>query len=283
MKLILKTQKSLPSTRLVIAAAFVAIGVGALTACVSSTESGQVGASRRQFLLLPSSQLDAMSADAYEKVKADARQKGTLNRNPQQLARLQGIANRLIPKIAVFRRDALNWKWEVNVITSNELNAYCMPGGKIMFYSGIIDKLKLTDAEIAAIMGHEMAHALREHGRERMSQQLTQQLGLEILMATGVVGKDYAQAAAMIPTLIVTLPNSRTQESEADDIGVELMARAGFHPQESVTLWQKMGSAGGSKPPEILSTHPSDETRIRNLQALVPRMMPLYRNGEGTP
>jgi len=155
---------------------------------------------------------------------------------------VRAIANRLIPSTAAFRSDAPGWKWEVNVITSNEVNAWCMPGGKIAVYTGLINSLKITDDELAAVMGHEIGHALREHGRERASEQMVQQLGVTVL---GVFAGDIgAQLSQTVLDVTLSLPHSRTQETEADRIGVELAARSGYDPRAAVSLWQKMGQAG---------------------------------------
>lgn len=245
--------------------------------CSTSTDGGQIGISRKQLLLVPEGQVVALSAQGYEQVKAEASSQGTLDRNIQQVKRVQNIANRLIPHTAIFRSDAPNWRWEVHVIQSPELNAYCMAGGKIMFYSGIIETLQMTDGEIAAVMGHEIAHALRQHGRERMSEELLKTGMLQIAIASGKVSNETVAVANTVATLSVSLPHSRSHESEADEIGLELMARAGFDPHEAVTLWKKMSAQGGGKPPEILSTHPSNESRIKNISAIIPKVWPLYK------
>ncbi|HET7596867.1 MAG TPA: M48 family metallopeptidase [Burkholderiales bacterium] len=254
-------------------------GALALPACetVQTTQAGAVGVERKQAMLVSSDQINSAAVSAYKQTLGAASQKGALNRNPAEVQRVRNIAQRLIPATGAFRSDAPGWKWEVNVISSPEVNAWCMPGGKIAVYTGLIDKLKPTDDELAAIIGHEIAHALREHGRERASQQMAQSLAVGVIGAAvglGGVGQDLA---GMVADVTFGLPYSRQFEREADRIGVELAARAGYDPRAAIALWQKMAKVGGGGPPELLSTHPSDESRIRDLQEYSQRVMPLYQ------
>ncbi len=261
---------------------FGVLALAAIAGCqtVRTTEGGAVGVERKQSMstLISSAQMDQSAAKAYGEVLADARKKDRLNRNAAQLERVRGIANRLSPATSAFRPDAPRWKWEINVIASDEVNAWCMPGGKIAVYSGLVDKLNLTDDELAAVMGHEIAHALREHGRERASEQMAQQLGVSVLSVALGLGDFGTQLTQTVLEVTLSLPNSRTHETEADRIGVELAARSGYDPRAAVSLWQKMGQLGGGKPPQWLSTHPSDRTRIRDLQNYSERVMPLYES-----
>ncbi len=250
-----------------------------LSACASTTSNSVSGVQRSQLLLLPSSTVDKMSAQSYTQTLQEAQKKSTLNADKPLLNRVSGISHRLIAQVGVFRPDAAKWKWEVNVEKNDQLNAYCMPGGKIMVFSGLADKLNATDDELAAVIGHEIAHALREHGRERMSQAYVEQFGLQALAAFvgGTAGSMAAQGAGMGSKLLFSLPNGREQEREADRMGLELAARAGYNPEAAVSLWKKMMAANKEAPPEFLSTHPSSENRIKDLEALTPRVMPLYQ------
>jgi predicted Zn-dependent protease len=253
-----------------------------ISGCATTTSDSVAGVKRTQFMLLPASYVSDMSSQAYSETLTTAQKKQALNADKAELERVRKISNRLISQVGVFRADATKWQWEVNVEKNDQLNAYCMPGGKIMVYSGLINKLKATDDELAAVIGHEIAHALREHGRERMSQAYVQQFGLQALGAivtkgtSATVGNASAQAAGLGSQLFFALPNGREQERESDKIGLELAARAGYNPDAAVTLWQKMEAQGGAKPPEFLSTHPASENRIAELRALAPKVRPLY-------
>ncbi len=250
----------------------------ACSACqtVQTTQPGAVGVERKQLMLVSEEQVEKGAQEAYQQELTKARSQKALNTNQDQYQRVQRIARKLIPQTAIFRPDATQWNWEINVQKSDDVNAYCMPGGKIMVYSGLIEELDATDAELAAVIGHEIAHALREHSRERISRAYAEQLALTgVAMATGA-SDSVMSIASQVSAVTFTLPHSREQEAEADRIGLELMARAGFDPNAAITLWQKMSKLAGGGPPEFLSTHPSSTSRIKDLEANVPRVLPLY-------
>ncbi|SES76849.1 Peptidase family M48 [Nitrosospira multiformis] len=248
-----------------------------LSGCATTTTGGAVGANRSQLLLISSEQLEQTAAQGYSQLKTEATQKGALNTNEKLLQRVRAIARRIEPQTGIFRKDAPGWNWEVNVIDSDELNAFCMPGGKIMFYSGLINQLKLTDEEIAVVMGHEIAHALREHSREQVSQAIAAQTALGVGTAVFGLSQTTAQIAGIGYQAFIATHFSRTDEAEADRIGLELSARAGYNPRAGVTLWQKMINANaGGQLPEFLSSHPADSTRVQQIESLLPVVMPLY-------
>lgn len=245
---------------------------------VNTTNGGAVGVDRKQYMfsMLSTEQVNQMYAQSYQQTLSEASQKGVLEKNSTISKRIHAVAQRLIKEVPAFRPDAAQWDWDVNVIDSPELNANCGPGGKIIFYTGLVEKLNLTDDEIAAVMGHEIAHALREHGREAMSKAYGVQMATQIGSAFGV-GDGSLQLANMGVEYLMTLPNSRNNENEADLIGLELAARAGYNPNAAISLWKKMAAAGGSAPPEFLSTHPSSSSRTEALQQAIPKVMPLYQ------
>ena len=246
---------------------------------VDTTKSSAVGVDRRQHMMVSSDAVNQSAQKAYQDVLAQAQKQNALDRDAAAVERVKRIASRLIPATGALRPDAPGWKWEMHVLSSKEVNAWCMPGGKIAVYTGLIDQVKPTDDELAAVMGHEIGHALREHGRERASEQAVQQVGVQVLGALTGVNVDLAQTIADVT---ISLPHSRTQETEADRIGVELAARAGYDPRAAVSLWQKMDKlAGGSQPPQFLSTHPSNASRIADVRQDAEKVLPLYQAAKG--
>ena len=264
--------------------AFCIASITLFSACTTTTRPGLVGVNRQQLMMASQSEVERLSAISFNEQNKKAQDKKILITTGPQYDRLINIANRLIPQTAHFRDDTQKWNWQLSLINSPVLNATCAPGGKITFYTGIIDQLKLSDDEIAAIMGHEIAHALREHGRERLSQAMAQSAITNIALAAAGGYGAQINAANQVAQYVLVLPNSRQNESEADAIGVELAARAGYNPRAAITVWQKMMKATqGKNPPEFLSTHPSGETRIEKLSALMPAVEPLYGDAPKAP
>jgi predicted Zn-dependent protease len=227
--------------------------------------------------LTPAGQVEGAAAQQYMSMLRQAKGQGALApASHPQVQRLRYIAARIVPFAPECNERARDWKWEVNLIGSKQLNAFCMPGGKIAFFYGILSQLQLTDDEVATIMGHEVAHALLEHARERMAKGTTTQLllrGGAAILGLGTLGDMAAQGASQLASLTF----SRSDESEADMLGMVLAARAGYDPQAGVSLWQKMGAATkGQAPPQWLSTHPAGDTRIRDIQAKLPAVQPQF-------
>jgi predicted Zn-dependent protease len=260
-----------------------AVAAAFLPGCqtVDTTKAGVVGVDRDQRMMVSSEEVNAGSAKAYAQMMAEAKKKGVLDKDPDTLKRVREITGRLIPHTRVFRPDAVKWPWEVHVISIEEVNAWCMPHGKMAMYTGLIEKLNATDDEIAAVMGHEIAHALREHSRERMSRQMATQLGVGLVGALFGIGELGQGIAGQVAEVTLNLPNSRLHETESDRIGVELAARAGYDPRAAVRLWEKMGKLGGGQPPKWLSTHPPHEERIKDLKEYAAKVMPLYSKAKG--
>ena len=231
--------------------------------------------------LIPAEDVERSAGAQYAQMMQEANAKKALapKDNPQVI-RLRAIATKIIPFALDWNDRAKSWKWEVNLIGSNQINAFCMPGGKIAFYTGILEQLKLNDDEVAMIMGHEIAHALREHARERMGKGVATNIGagvLSQLFGLGQVGQTLTNYGAHL----LNLQFGREDESEADLVGLELGARAGYDPRAGITLWQKMAAASKGAPPQWLSTHPSGTTRIADIEANLPKVMPLYEKAKG--
>ncbi len=230
--------------------------------------------------LVPADQIEQAALQQYRQMQQKAaEQKALAPRDNAQLVRLRAIAGRIIPYSYEWNDRARQWKWEVNLFASKQVNAFCMPGGKIAFFYGLLDQLQLSDDEVAMVMGHEIAHALREHARERLGKTAATRGAIEIgaaLLGLGSGGRYLADMGGQL----VTLKFGRDDESEADLVGMELAARAGYDPRAGITLWQKMATAAKGAPPEWLSTHPSGGSRIKDIEANLPVVMPIYERAE---
>ncbi|OOR85479.1 M48 family metallopeptidase [Moraxella canis] len=251
----------------------------ALLGCVSTTTGTDINPERKQLLIYSNAEMQRMADNYYRQTLAESRSRGVLDSNTAQVNRVRTVASRLIPHVSLLRQDAAGWDWRVHVITDDTVNAYVMPNAKIVFYSGIIERLNLRDAEIAAIMGHEMAHALREHSREKISRRVATNATFGLATSLFGLGGSGVQALGLAGNLGLTLPHSRFQETEADKIGLELMARAGYNPQAAVTLWQKMEAMQANSDVirvGFLSTHPTSTNRVKELQAMQGAVKPLY-------
>jgi len=255
------------------------IGAGALAALGAAGDAAAQEAECKRSAFakaVPAEQIEQAAGQQYQQMLQQAASQRALGpADNGQVVRLRYIAKRIIPFTAGCNPRSQQWRWDVNLIGSKELNAFCMPGGKIAFYQGILARLQLDDDEVAMIMGHEIAHALLEHARERMGKTMATRGVIEIgsaLLGLGSVGQTMASMGGQL----LTLRFSRDDESEADALGLVLASKAGYRPDAGVSLWQKMLAANKGAPPQWLSTHPSGETRIRDMQARLPGLEPVY-------
>ena len=263
------------------------------SAAVAAQEREGVNVGKRSAFtnLVPAQEVEKMAGQQYKQVLQQADSNNALAPpSSEELKRLRTIAQRLIPYATPWNERASQWQWEVNLIGSKQINAYCMPGGKIAFYTGILRTLQLTDDEAAMVMGHEMAHALREHARERMGKSTVTtgaaRLGGALLSGWLGIDPNLTDMVAQQGANLLSLKFGREDESEADLVGMEIAARAGYDPRAGITLWEKMGAANKGAPPQWLSTHPASSTRIADMQAALPNVMPLFqraRAAQGRP
>ena len=256
------------------------LGGGVAQADVPPREGVNVGEKSWTTRLVPAEQVEAAGAQEYLQMMRQAAARGSLApAGDPQLGRLRFIARRIIPLTLPWNARARQWRWEVNLVYSAQLNAFCMPGGKIAFFYGILEKLRLDDDEVAMVMGHEIAHALREHARERIAKSTGTSIvvnGLSALLGLGNVGDALLRMGGQLATLTF----SRSDESEADLVGMELAARAGYDPAAGVSLWEKMSAAAKGSPPQWLSTHPAGSTRISDIRKNLAKVQGLYAKAE---
>ncbi|MBP6701156.1 MAG: M48 family metallopeptidase [Halioglobus sp.] len=249
-----------------------------LAACATSPTG------RRQLMLISPDAAIVQSKQAYLSTVSDLSKEDKLLDDPKLAQRVATITGRLVTVAIAKYPNSANWEWSVAIVDDPEtVNAWCMAGGRMAVYSGLFEKLKLTDSEFAQIMGHEISHALANHTAERMSRAMATSIGV---LAIGVASDRPAATmagGAVAAKLALELPNSRTAEAEADRIGMELAVLAGFDPDAAVTLWRKMGALGGSKPPAFLSTHPAPGNREATLAEMIPQMRKLNPTGKLAP
>jgi predicted Zn-dependent protease len=233
---------------------------------------------RSQLMLVSEKTAIEASAQAYRETIGELQEEGKISQDPALKARVNRITAKLIAQAIRMRPDTAGWDWEITIIDDPDtVNAWAMAGGRMALYTGLIEKVEPTDDELAQVLGHEIAHALAKHTAEKMSVAMATQMGiLAVGVASDSKSRDIA-LASVAAQLAINLPNSRTAEAEADRIGIELAAKAGYDPHAAVTLWQKMGQVGGKGPPQFLSTHPSPENREEKLKSYIPQMMPFYR------
>ncbi len=234
---------------------------------------------RKQLMLVSEKQSISASRDAYVKMLEPLREDGKINSDAELTERINLITAKLIPHAIKYRPETEKWDWRVSIIDDPEtINAFCMAGGKMAIYTGLVQKLDATDDEIAQVMGHEIAHALSAHTAERMSIALATTLAATGFALTRDQPEVALAGASLAAALAIPLPNSRSSESEADVIGIELAARAGYDPRAAVSLWKKMAKATGNDSSfDFLSTHPAPSKRMDTLRKLIPKMDPYYK------
>jgi predicted Zn-dependent protease len=252
---------------------FVFILTVTVIACATNPVTG-----RKQFMLVSEDSAIAASQQAYTQMLDPLQKEGRIDSNAAVKARVDRITGRIVAQAVQYRPETRAWAWEMKVIDDPKtVNAFAMAGGKMAVYTGLIDQIKATDDELAQVIGHEIAHALSAHTAEKMSVAMASDLAVTAFAITQDNKGVALTGAALAAALAIKLPNSRQMETEADRIGIELAARAGYDPNAAVTLWQKMSEKSGGNGLEFLSTHPAADRRIETLRALAPEMMPYYR------